>query len=134
MIHVFELDVLWHLRVGVWKQSERIQSTVSDVANFRPWRHANPKQQLIDLDAELETCASGVSLRPSEHVAINSGKGFRQRRSDSRYFCFCYINPNAVRQLFPRNFCRHSFWKRPRKNFSVIWPGIKLRLGWGLGR
>ena len=22
----------------------------------------------------------------------------------------------------------------PRKNFSVIWPGIKLRLGWGLGR
>ena len=23
---------------------------------------------------------------------------------------------------------------RPRKNFSVIWPGIKLRLGWGLGR
>ena len=24
--------------------------------------------------------------------------------------------------------------KRPRKNFSVIWPGIKLRLGWGLGR
>ena len=23
---------------------------------------------------------------------------------------------------------------RPRKNFSVIWQGIKLRLGWGLGR
>ncbi len=23
---------------------------------------------------------------------------------------------------------------RPRKNFSVIWPGLKLRLGWGLGR
>ena len=35
VIHVFELDVLWHLRVGVWKQSERIQSTVSDVANLR---------------------------------------------------------------------------------------------------
>ena len=23
---------------------------------------------------------------------------------------------------------------RPRKNFSVIWPGLKLRLGWGLGK
>jgi hypothetical protein len=63
MIHVFELDVVWHLRVGVWKQSERIQPTVGDVANFRSWRHANPKQQLIDLDAKLETRTSGVSLR-----------------------------------------------------------------------
>ena len=27
-----------------------------------------------------------------------------------------------------------GFGLGPRKNFSVIWPGIKLRLGWGLGR
>ena len=24
-------------------------------------------------------------------------------------------------------------FKRPRKNFSVIWLGVKRRLGWGFG-
>lgn len=83
MIHVLKLDVLWHLEVGVWKQPERIQSTVSDVADFRTGRHSNPKEQLIDLDAELEAHASLVSLWSNESVAIYRWEHLRQRRCNS---------------------------------------------------
>lgn len=78
VIHVIELEVLWHLRIGGGKQPERIQPAGSNIADLCPRRHANPKEQLIDLDAELEAGASLVSLRSNESVPVYRREHLRQ--------------------------------------------------------
>ncbi len=118
MIHVFELDVLRHLLVSIWKEPERIQSAGRAVTNLRTGRHSNPKQQLIYLDAKLETHACLVSLWPNESVSVYCRKHFCQRRCNSRHLGFRDIHPHAMRRSplcdFIRELRRESLVSRQR--------------------
>ena len=111
VIHVFEFAVLRHFRVGVRKQTEGIQSARSDVADFRSRRHANTKEQLIDLDTELKTPTHVMGSDTDEFVSADCWKYFRQGRCNPGNFCFGNIHPNSTRSPALCDFFDQRLWQ-----------------------
>lgn len=108
IVDVPESEDFWHFWVGLWIQAEWFQSRIFDL---RFGRQSDPKQQVVDLQAELKTPVT--ITHPGINIPVDYWKGLGERCCYAPCFCACRIYPDAMRRVAASNF----FCKFPRQMF-----------------